>query len=697
MNKILATAALAVITFATSCNMTNPLLCDSTLPYGAPEFDKIKTEHFKPAFLAAIDEAKAEIDAIVANSEEPDFTNTIEALEFAGERFNTVAGIFYNLLEADTNELMQQTAEELSPIMTEYSMYVSLNEKLFERVDAVYAKRETLGLEADQLRLLENTWKSFARNGAKLSAEDKKLYGEYSEQLSLLSLKFGRNVLAATNAFKLNITDESKLDGMPEFVKQMGADAAAETGQSGWTYDLSAPSYGPFMKYCADSELRKELYTAYNTRAYKGEFNNDEVCRDIANTRIKIANLLGFKTFADYALDNRMAKNFANVDELFTKLLNPSLPAALAEVKTIYDYAVANGYTEKELKAWDFSYWSEKYKNATYSLSDEQLKPYFKLENCIDAVFGLATKLYGMQFKLRTDIPAYHKDVNVYDVSDADGNHLALLYTDFFPRASKRGGAWMTNFREQSIRDGVERRPLVSIVMNFSKPTSDAPSLLTHDELNTFLHEFGHAIHGMLAQGRYTSLTGTNVARDFVELPSQIMENWATEAEYLKPFAKHYITGEEIPNELIDKIVESKNYLSAYSQVRQLQFGLIDMEWHNVAEPIEKGAAEVEAVALKRCQILPVLEGTCTSTAFSHIFSGGYSAGYYSYKWAEVLEADAWSLFAQKGIFSREVADSFRENILTKGSTEDEAILYRRFRGHDPEPEALLDKLGIKR
>ena len=689
--------AICIAMAITSCKMENPLLSPSPLPYGAPQFDKISNEHYLPAFQAGIAEAKAEIDAITSNTEEPSFENTIVALEQSGRTLSQVAGIFYNVMEAHTNDQMQAIAEEISPMMTEYSMYVSLNEPLFQRVKTVYDSRESLQLSKAQAKLLEDSYKSFTRGGALLSDEDKKVYSQCQEQLSLLTLQFSKNVLAATNAYNLNLTDESDLAGLPEYVKQMGAQAAAERGQQGWTFDLSQPSYSPFMKYSSRSDLRKTLYTAYNSKALGGDLDNTGICKQIAELRMKIAQLLGYQTYADYALEERMAQTTANVLDLLSELMTPSLPAARAEVAEVLAFAKRNGYEESELQAWDFSYWSEKYKDENYALSDEQLKPYFQLESCIDAVFGLATRLYGLQFELREDIPGYHEDVDVYDVKDTDGRHLALFYTDFFPRASKRGGAWMTNFREQSIVDGVEYRPFVSIVTNFSKPTADAPSLLTHDELTTFLHEFGHALHGIMAEGEYESMSGTNVARDFVELPSQIMENWGYEAEYLKPFAKHYQTGEEIPTELIDKIIASKNYLSAYYQVRQLHFGILDMAWHNVSEAQSADALDIERKALQPYLTLPVVDGTMISTSFSHIFSGGYSAGYYSYKWSEVLEADAFSLFKEKGIFSTEVAQSFRDNILSKGSIEPEAVLYRNFRGHDPEPQALLDKLGIKR
>ena len=696
MKTCLHAAAVAALMLTTACKMENPLLTESPLPYGAPQFDKIRTEHYLPAFKEGIAEAKADIDAITSNPDAPTFANTIEALEFAGEKLGDVSSIFYNLLEAESSPEMQAVAEQISPMMTEYSMYVSLNDKLFQRIKDLWNRRDSLGLEPDQYKLLDDTYKSFARNGANLSPEDKQTYSKYQEELSLLSLKFSSNLLASTNAYKMNLTDEADLEGLPQYVRDMGAAAARENGQQGWTFDLSYPSYSAFIKFSARPELRKQIYLAYNSIAYGGEFDNSEICLQLADLRLKTARLLGYETYADYMVEDRMAGSVENVDKLLDALLEPSLPAARKEVARIYDYARENGYTESELQPWDFSYWSEKYKAANYSLSDEQLKPYFRLEDCIDAVFGLATRLYGLQFNLRTDIPGYNKDVKVYDVCDADGRHLALFYADFFPRASKRSGAWMTSFRGQSIKDGVERRPLVSIVTNFSKPTDNAPSLLTHYELTTFLHEFGHSLQGMMAEGRYPSQTGTNVAWDFVELPSQIMENWAYEPEYLKPFARHYETGEEIPDELIEKISESKNYNVAYSQVRQLQFGILDMAWHDTATPLKGSVRDIELNATRDVQVLPTAEGTCMSPSFSHIFAGGYSAGYYSYKWAEVLAADAWSLFKEKGIFNTEVATSFRENVLSKGSTEPEAVLYRNFRGHDPQPEALLRAQGIE-
>ncbi len=690
---LIAGSALALIC---SCNsMENPLLKESSAPFGAPEFDKIKNEHYLPAFEAGIAEAKAEIDAIVANQEEPTFENTIEAMEVSGQTLNNVAGIFFNLMEANTNDEMQQIAEQVSPMLTEYSMYVSLNADLFQKVKAVYEKKDELGLAPDQMKLLEDNYKGFVRGGANLSDEDKELYSKWSEELSLITLQFSKNVLAATNAYVLNITDSTQLGGLPEFVKTMAAETAAEKGLEGWAFTLDAPSYGPFLKYSTERDLRKQIWTAYNTRAIGGENDNTEIVKKIVDLRIKIANILGYETYADYALEERMAKNKLTVNEFIKNLLEPSMEFAKKDVADVYAFAKKNGFEDSQLQSWDFSYWSEKYQQAEYSLSAEELKPYFQLESCIDAVLGLATRLYGITFTELDNVPVYHPDVKVYEVNDADGRHLALFYADFFPRASKRGGAWMTEFRGQSIRNGVEYRPFISTVMNFTKPTADAPALITHDELTTFLHEFGHALHGIFAEGRYGSLTGTNVSRDFVDLPSQIMENWAFEPEYLNSFAKHYQTGEPIPADLIEKVVAAKNYLAGYGQVRQLHFGYLDMAWHSLTELPAESTVDFEQKVLAPYAVMPAVDGVAFSTSFSHIFSGGYSAGYYSYKWAEVLEADAFSLFKEKGIFNTEVSNSFRKNILSMGGTEDEAVIYRNFRGHDPEPQALMEKLGL--
>lgn len=676
-----------------SCKMENPFMKESRLQYGAPEFDKISIEHYLPAFEAGIAEGKANIDKIVENPEEPTFANVIVPMEFASPILDRVSGVFYNLLEADTNDQMQELAEKISPMMTEYSMYISLNAKLFEKIKKVYDNRAAAGLKPNELRLLEQTYRSFARNGANLNDEDKKKYAELSEKISLLTLQFGKNALGATNAFVLNVKDSSKLEGMPQYILSSGKECAEEKGMEGWAFTLQAPSYGPFMKFCKDRDLRKELYMAYNTRAVGGEFDNSQNIKDIAGTRLEIANLLGYDTYADYALEERMAKNKETVNAFIKNLMDPSLPFAKAEVKEVEDFAHSKGF-EGALQSWDFSFWSERLKEEKYSFNAEELKPYFELESCISAVFTLAEKLYGLQFG-QIDLPVYHKDVKVYDVKDSEGNHKALFYADFFPRESKRSGAWMTEFRGQSIENGIEKRPFISIVTNFTKPTADEPSLITHDEFTTFLHEFGHALHGILAEGEFPSQTGTSVARDFVELPSQINENWGFEPEYLNSFAKHYKTGEVIPQDLIQKIIDSQNYLSGYGQVRQLHFGTIDMAWHTLHSVPEKSATEFEKATLKPFAVMPDIPETGFCQSFTHIFSGGYAAGYYSYKWAEVLEADAFSLFKENGIFDKATANSFKENILTKGDSEDPAVLYRNFRGRDPKPEALMRKLGL--
>ena len=689
---IIAGAVLALIT---SCKMENPLLTESKAPFGAPEFDKIKTEHYLPAFEEGIKEGKAEIDAIVANPDEPTFENTIEAMEHAGSKLSKVAGIFYNLMEAHTSDEMQAIAEQVAPMLTEYSMYSSLNAPLFERVKAVYEKRNELGLDKDQMILLEDNYKGFVRGGANLSEEDKAVYSKLAEELSLATLQFSKNVLAATNAYTLHLTDSADLAGLPEYAKVMGAETAKEKGLEGWAFTLDYPSYGPFMKYSTVRNLREDMWKAYNSRALGGEFDNSEVVKKIVDLRIKTANILGYETWADYQLEERMAKSRNTVNEFIIQLLEPSMEFAKKDVESVFNYAKKNGFDGDKLMPWDFSFWSERYQEAEYSLNAEELKPYFRLENCIDAVFSLANRLYGLEFVELDNVPVYHEDVKVYEVKDADGRHMALFYADFFPRASKRGGAWMTEFRGQSIKDGVEYRPFISTVMNFTKPTADTPSLITHDEFTTFLHEFGHALHGILAEGRYESLTGTNVPRDFVELPSQILENWGFEPEYLNSFAKHYETGEPIPAELIEKIVAAKNYLAGYGQVRQLHFGYLDMNWHSLTSVPEMSVIDFEHSVLAPYETLPAVADTGFSTSFSHIFSGGYSAGYYSYKWAEVLEADAFSLFKEKGIFNPEVAKSFRDNVLSKGGTEEASELYRNFRGHDPQPQALMEKLGL--
>ena len=675
--------------------MNNPLLAESPLRWGVPQFGLIGVDDYLPAFEAGIAEAKSEIDAIVANPEPPDFENTVEALEYSGRTLDRVSSVFFNLLEAETDDRMQAVAEKVSPMLTEYSMYVSMNGQLFDRVRYVYDRKSSRSLEKDRMMLLENTYRSFVRNGAALPEEDKEIYRKYAEELSLLSLSFGNNVLRSSNAYMLHLTDPDDLAGLPGYVVEAGKAAAQSKGLDGWVFTLDYPSYAPFMKYSSRRELRRQMYIAYNSKGIGGETDNTGIVRKMADLRIRMSKMLGYGNYAGYVLEENMARTPEKVASFLDGLMSESLPFAKDDISRIYAYASEHGFGDSMLMPWDFLFWSERYKEAEFSLNEELLKPYFRLEDCISAVFDLAGRLYGIRFTEADDVPVYHKDVRAYDVTDAGGRHLAVFYADFFPREGKRGGAWMTEFRGQSIRDGVEERPLVSIVTNFTKPAGNTPSLLTHDELTTFLHEFGHALHGILAEGRYPSLTGTSVARDFVELPSQIMENWAYEPQYLETFAKDYRTGEPIPEEFISRIVEAKNYLAGYQQVRQLQFGVLDMAWHTLDTLPEDGTLEFEKKVLEPYRLMPDVSGTAVSPAFNHIFSGGYAAGYYSYKWAEVLEADAFSLFKENGIFDKATAASFRENILSRGGSEDPAVLYRNFRGHDPDPEALMEKLGL--
>ena len=671
----------------------NPLLTQSPLPYGAPQFDRIQSGHYLPAFEQAFRDGRLEIDAIVNNPSAPTFSNTIEALEYAGGAISRVESIFYNILEADASPELQEIAEKVAPMANDFNMYVSLNDALFKRVKTVYDQRESLSLEPDQLMLLENTYKSFERSGANLNPDDKKLYSDYEEKLSLLTLQFKKNLLASTNNFQMILTDEKDLSGLPGYIRDMAAQAAADKGVEGWLFDLSAPVYGGFMKFSDRRDLREKMYRAYNRRAFEDEWDNTDVIRQIVDLRYKEAALLGYKDFADYQTERRMVKNGDAVWKFIEELRAPALPKAKEEVAQLNSFARSIGFTGDVIRPWDFSYYAEKQRVALYDLSDEELKPYFRLEDCIDALFSLAHTLYGISFK-PASVPVYHPDVKVYEVTAADGSFLALFYADFFPRPSKRSGAWMTQFRNLKIENGVEERPFISLVTNFTKPTADTPSLITHDEFTTMLHEFGHSLHGILAQGRYPSMTGPNVDHDFVELPSQIMENWAYEKEYLNTFAKHYKTGQPLPDSLIAKIKASKNYLSAYYHMRQLQYGILDMSWHTLTGQPSQSVLEFEKTALLSTDVLPSVPECLVSTAFSHIFSGGYAAGYYSYKWAEVLAADGFSLFEEKGIFDQGIAGKFR-HLLEQGGSVDAATLYREFRGHDPEPAALLRQLEI--
>ncbi len=672
-------------------DMTNPLLVEWDTPHQTPPFSKIKVEHFEPAFDAAIACSRAELDAIVNNTAEPTFENTIVALEQQGALLNKVSGVFYPLMSANTSDELQAVAMSVQPKLTALGNDISLNPVLFERVKAVYDSKPK-GLSKVDKKLLEDCYKGFARGGAALNDADKELYREYSTELSNLTLSFGQNALAATNAFTINLTDEKDVEELPAWVKESMALEAKNRGEQGWTVTLQYPSYLPFMTYSTNREIKEKLWRANGACALGGEFDNSQNIRRIVELRLKIANLLGFATYADYALDNRMAESSETVNEFLNELLEPTLDKAHQDYNNIVNYAKENGF-EGEFMPWDFSYYSEKYKSDKYSVNDELIKPYLQLESVIDGVFMLATSLYDINFTKVDNIDVFDKDMRTYEVTDKDGKFLSVLYLDFYPRASKRSGAWMTEFRGTSIKNGVETRPLVTLTTNFTKPTETTPALLTFDELETFLHEFGHGLHGMLAQGEYESLNGTNVYRDFVELPSQLMENWATEREFLDKWAVHYQTGEKIPQELIDKIVAAQNFNSAYGHVRQLQFGILDMAWHSLTEPYQGDVESFEKAATVRTQIMPNVDGVAMSPAFSHIFSGGYAAGYYSYKWAEVLEADAFAIFKKKGIFNKKTAERFRSKLLSRGGQEHPMELYVDFAGHKPQTKALVDRV----
>ena len=673
----------------------NPLVAEWDTPFQTPPFSKIELKHYEPAIDYAIEQNRAEIDAIISNPEAPTFENTIVAMAESGELLGRITGVFYVLNNCISTPEMQQIALNISPKLTALSNDVSLNPELFARVKAVYDQRESLELDQEDKMLLEETYKGFARSGALLEGEAQELYRQYTTELSQLTLEFGQNALKATNAFSLNITDEAKVAELPDFVKEGLAAEAAARGQEGWTVTLDAPSYGPFMTYSSQRDLKEQLYVAYNTRAKGGEFDNMENIRKIANLRLQIANLLGYETYADYVLEDRMAENRTTVVNFLNELCDATMDYAKKDVATVTEFAKSLGF-EGELMPWDWGYYNEKFKEAKYSINDEQIKPYLQLENAIDAVFMLAGKLYGLTFTPAPEIETYHPEATAYEVKDENGELMAILYLDFFPRESKRQGAWMTEFRGVKVKDGVEQRPLVQLVMNFTKPTATTPSLLTFDEFTTFLHEFGHGLHGILAKGKYESINGTAVKRDFVELPSQIMENWATEKEYLDLWAKHYENGEAMPSELIEKLIAAKNYLAAYFNIRQLSFGMLDMAWHTITTPYEGDVLAFELEALKPTQVMPVVEGCAMGPSFTHIFSGGYATGYYGYKWAEVLAADAYSYFQEKGIFSKEVADKFRYEVLQKGGHEHPMDLYVKFRGHKPQTQALIDQMNLE-
>lgn len=678
----------------------NPFFENIHTPHDTVPFDRIAVEHYAPAIRRGIECQNEEIDTIVNNLEPANFHNTILALEKSGQLLHRVEVVFDNLLNAETNDAMQELAKELMPLLSEHANNITLNERLFERVKTAYEHRNDEPLTAEQRKLTEDTYEGFVRSGANLQGADKEKYRELSRQLSLLTLQFSENNLKETNDYQLVLTDEAQLKGLPQSAIDAAAETAREKQQEGWVFTLHAPSYVPFLTYAADRDLRKEIYLAYNTKCtHANACNNLDIVKQLVNTRLALAQLLGYKDYATYKLERRMAQNSANVYHLLDQLLEAYKPTAQKEYAEVQALAREEQGADFTLMPWDWGYYSQKLKDRKFNLNDEMLRPYFELENVKKGVFGLATRLYGITFQKNPDIPVYHKDVEAFDVFDKDGSFLAVLYTDFHPREGKRSGAWMTSYKEQWIdeKTGENSRPHVSLVMNFTKPTQDKPALLTFGEVETFLHEFGHSLHGMFANTTYASLSGTNVYWDFVELPSQFMENFAVEKEFLHTFASHYQTGELIPDELVQRIVDSRNFNAAYACLRQVSFGLLDMAWYTRTTPFEGDVMAYEKQAWARAQILPSVEGTCMSTQFSHIFAGGYSAGYYSYKWAEVLDADAFSLFKKQGIFDQKTAFSFRENILSRGGTEHPMTLYKRFRGQEPTIDALLIRNGIKK
>ncbi len=674
----------------------NPLLATYHTPHQTTPFHLIKTEHYEPAIQTGMEVHDHEIESIINNPDEPTFANTIIALERSGALLDRITTVFGNLLSAETNDEMQAIAERVMPVLTAHSNNISLNEKLFERIKHVYESKEKETLNQEESMLLKNTYEGFIRNGANLTGEQKERFRQLSAELSVLTLKFSQNNLKETNEYELPLTLE-QLKGLPESALEAYAQTAKEKGKDNYIVTLQAPSFVPFMKYCKDRKLREQLYMAYNTQCtHDNEYNNMEIVKQLVNLRLEIAQLLGYETVADYVLTRRMAENSRNVYQLLNQLLEAYTPTAHKELEEIQTLAKELEGNDFQLMPWDWAYYSRILKEKKFNFDEEALRPYFELNKVIEGVFGLATKLYGIRFQENKDIPVYHPDVNAYEVYDKDNRFLAVLYTDFHPRAGKRSGAWMTNYKEQWIDENGNSRPHVSVTMNFTKPTADKPALLTFSEVNTFLHEFGHALHGMFADTTYQSLSGTNVYWDFVELPSQFMENFATEEEFLNTFARHYQKGQPIPSELIQRIVDASNFNVAYACLRQLSFGLLDMAWYTRTTPFDGDVRMYEKQAWKKAQIMPDIEETCMTVQFSHIMAGGYSAGYYSYKWAEVLDADAFSLFKEKGIFDQDTANSFRENVLCKGGTEHPMTLYKRFRGKEPEIAALLRRNGIK-
>ena len=680
----------------------NPFFNDYSTPHNTVPFHLIKLEHYEEAFMEGMKREKEELDKIINNEEEPTFDNTIIYKdETKGEHYYDLLGrastVFSCMLGAETNDDLDALAQKMSPLLTQHANDMQLNEKLFKRIKHVYEHHRELTPE--EATLLQKVYDGFVRSGALLNEEGKEQFRRLSEEASLLSLQFSQNLLKENKAFELHLTNEEDLDGLPESARQMAAHAAQEQNKEGWIFTLDFPSYSPFLTYSTKRELREKLYMAKNTEGiHDNPENNLAICTRLINIRRELAQLLGHETYADYVLEHRMASSVKNVYKLFNDLISAYKPQAIKELKEVEQLAKEMEGDAFEMQPWDFGYYSHKLQLQKYNIDSEMLRPYFELSKVIEGVFGLANRLYGISFKENNEIPVYHQDVKAYDVFDADGSYLAVFYADFHPRKGKQGGAWMTEFQGQWInRKGENIRPHVSVVMNFTKPTPQKPALLTLGEVETFLHEFGHSLHGMFANTRFGSLSGTNVWWDFVELPSQFMENYATEKEFLRTFAYHFESGEPIPDDLIDRIIKSKNYLSAYGCLRQVSLGLLDMAYYTQKDEFKEDIITFEKDAWKDAIITKQLPNTCMTTQFSHIISGGYAAGYYSYKWAEVLDADAFSLFKKNGIFDKNTALSFRENILSKGGTEHPMTLYKRFRGQEPTIDALLERNGIKK
>ena len=680
----------------------NPFFNDYSTPHNTVPFHLIKLEHYEEAFMEGMKREKEELDKIINNEEEPTFDNTIIYKdETKGEHYYDLLGrastVFSCMLGAETNDDLDALAQKMSPLLTQHANDMQLNEKLFKRIKHVYEHHRELTPE--EATLLQKVYDGFVRSGALLNEEGKEQFRRLSEEASLLSLQFSQNLLKENKAFELHLTNEEDLDGLPESARQMAAHTAQEQNKEGWIFTLDFPSYSPFLTYSTKRELREKLYMAKNTEGiHDNPENNLAICARLINIRRELAQLLGHDTYADYVLEHRMASSVKNVYKLFNDLISAYKPQAIKELKEVEQLAKEMEGDAFEMQPWDFGYYSHKLQLQKYNIDSEMLRPYFELSKVLEGVFGLANRLYGISFKENNEIPVYHQDVKAYDVFDADGSYLAVFYADFHPRKGKQGGAWMTEFQGQWInRKGENIRPHVSVVMNFTKPTPQKPALLTLGEVETFLHEFGHSLHGMFANTRFGSLSGTNVWWDFVELPSQFMENYATEKEFLRTFAYHFESGEPIPDELIDRIIKSKNYLSAYGCLRQVSLGLLDMAYYTQKDEFKEDIITFEKDAWKDAIITKQLPNTCMTTQFSHIISGGYAAGYYSYKWAEVLDADAFSLFKKNGIFDKNTALSFRENILSKGGTEHPMTLYKRFRGQEPTIDALLERNGIKK